>query len=100
MRLPTALTADELRGLHQWLSSDKQSVERNLPDLVLFLIATGLRIGEALAVQWANLGLEDESRGVATALYGGRINLPARRGLIITLCGTHLARADPVTRGF
>jgi integrase len=54
-RPPIALTADELRGLHQWLSSDKQSVERDLPDLVLFLIATGLRIGEALAVQWAEL---------------------------------------------
>ena len=54
-RPPTALTAEELRRLHQWLSSDEQSIERDLPDLVLFLIATGLRIGEALAVQWAEL---------------------------------------------
>jgi integrase len=45
-RPPTALTIDKLRRLHQWLSDDAQSVERDLPDLVLFLMATGLRIGE------------------------------------------------------
>ena len=57
-RPPTALTADDVRRLHQWLSSDEQSIERDLPDLVLFLVATGLRIGEALAVQWAGVGLD------------------------------------------
>src|SRR5215211_7559201 len=46
-RPPTALTADDLRRLHRWLSSDERSIERDLPDLVLFLAATGLRIGEA-----------------------------------------------------
>ena len=30
------MTADELRRLHWWLSSDEQSVECDLPDLVHF----------------------------------------------------------------
>src|SRR5215207_2411469 len=60
-RPPTALTTDELRRLHHWLSVDQQSVERDLPDLVLFLTATGLRIGEALAVQWADIDLDGET---------------------------------------
>jgi site-specific recombinase XerD len=32
-RPPTSLTIDDLRRLHQWLSCDEQSVERDLPDL-------------------------------------------------------------------
>jgi integrase len=73
-RRPTALTAVELRRLHQWLSCDEQSVERDLPDLVLFLAATGLRIGEALAVQWADIGLDEgtvEVRGTVLRLRAG-----------------------------
>jgi hypothetical protein len=41
-RPPTWLTADELRRLHWWLSSDEQSVECDLPDLVPFLGLRGL----------------------------------------------------------
>ena len=70
-RPPTALIADKLRRLHQWLSSDEQSIERDLPDLVLFLAAAGLRIGEALAVQWADVGLDEgtvEVRGTVLRL--------------------------------
>ena len=73
-RPPTALTAEELRRLHQWLSSDEQSIDRDLPDLVLFLVATGLRIGEALAVQWADFGLDEgtvEVRGTVLRLRAG-----------------------------
>jgi integrase len=60
--------------LHQWLSSDEQSVECDLPDLVLFLAATGLRIGEALAVQWADVDLDEgtvEVRGTVLRLRAG-----------------------------
>jgi integrase len=73
-RPPTALTADELRCLHQWLSSDERSIERDLPDLILFLAATGLRIGEALAVSWADVGLDEgtvEVRGTDLRLRAG-----------------------------
>ena len=73
-RPPTALTVEDLRRLHQWLSRDEQSVERDLPDLVLFLTATGLRIGEALAVQWRDLDLDEctvEVRGTVLRLRAG-----------------------------
>ena len=78
-RPPTALTADELGRLHRWLISDVQSVDRDLSDLVLFLVATGLRIGEALAVQWADVSLDDgrvEVCGTVLRLRAG--------GLVIT----------------
>ena len=73
-RPPTALTIEELRRLHQWLSRDEQSVERDLPDLILFLTATGLRIGEALAVRWRDLDLDEctvEVRGTVLRLRAG-----------------------------
>ena len=78
-RRPTALTADELRGLHQWLSSDEQSLERDLPDLVLFLATTGLRIGEALAVRWADVGLDE---GTDVGLDEGTVEV---RGTVLRL---------------
>ncbi|WP_197677099.1 site-specific integrase [Friedmanniella luteola] len=55
---PTALTVEEVRRLTLWLSQDPRSVARDLPDLVSFLLATGLRIGEALAVRWSDIDLE------------------------------------------
>ena len=55
---PTALSVDQVRKLHLWLANDAQSVSRDLPDLILFLAATGLRIGEALAAQWNDVDLE------------------------------------------
>ena len=39
--------------LRKWLVEDKQSVSRDLPDLISFLAATGCRIGEALALRAA-----------------------------------------------
>jgi integrase len=57
------------------LSSDEQSVERDLPDLVLFL-AAALWIGEALAAQWADVGLDEgtvEVRGTVLRLRAGRL---------------------------
>jgi integrase len=56
------------------LSRDEQSVERDLPDLILFLTATGLRIGEALAARWRDLDLDEctvEVRGTVLRLRAG-----------------------------
>ena len=51
------------------------------PDLILFLAATGLRIGEALAVQWIDVDLEAgtaEVRGtVLRVRHGGLIIKPS-----------------------
>jgi integrase len=56
-RQPRALTIAEARQLRAALAADSKAVERDLPDLVSVLMATGLRIGEALALTWADVDL-------------------------------------------
>ena len=51
-RVPRALNVAETRELRTWLSNDDKARERDLPDLVAMLLATGLRVDEALAVTW------------------------------------------------
>jgi integrase len=81
-------------------------VERDLPDLVLFLTATGLRIGEALAVQWRDLDVDEctvEVRGTVLRLRaGGLIIKPSPKSAagrrILELppwAGTMLRRRQP-----
>jgi len=48
--MPRALSIVEARQRRAMLSYDDQAVSRDLPDLVAFMLATGLRIGEAAAV--------------------------------------------------
>jgi integrase len=51
-RKPRALTAGERGKWFTALGADQQAVDRDLPDLSRFLLATGVRIGEALAVSF------------------------------------------------
>jgi integrase len=46
---PRALTADERARWRAQLQGDATAVRKDLPDLTRFMIATGVRIGEALA---------------------------------------------------
>jgi integrase len=55
---PRALTLPELRQLRAALTYDDKAIARDLPDLVAFLMATGLRIGEACALTWKDVDLE------------------------------------------
>ena len=41
--------------LIQRLLADEKARRRDLPDLVFFMLATGVRIGEALAVVWSQV---------------------------------------------
>jgi integrase len=55
---PRALTEGELA---QWVSRlrvDEKAVRKDLPDLTAFLLATGCRIGESLAVIWSQVDIE------------------------------------------
>ena len=56
-RQPRALTLAKARQLRAALIYDDRAVERDLPDLVSMLMATGLRIGEALALRWVDVDL-------------------------------------------
>ncbi|SDR08861.1 tyrosine-type recombinase/integrase [Actinopolyspora saharensis] len=49
---PRALTAAERARFLDQLESDEAASGRDIPDLVRFMLATGARIGEALAVCW------------------------------------------------
>jgi hypothetical protein len=53
-----ALTADERADLLAKIDADERAVSRDLPDLFRFLMATGCRIGEALAVRWCDVNLD------------------------------------------
>ena len=57
-RMARALTPSEL---HRWLAildGDDYAIRKDLPDLVRFLLATGVRLGEALGVTWADINLD------------------------------------------
>lgn len=58
-REPRALTAAERDVWFHKLAADERSVETDVVDLTLVLLATGLRIGEVLALRWSEIDLND-----------------------------------------
>lgn len=52
-----ALTVPESAQLRQNLAADTRSIDLALPELVDFLLGTGLRIGEACALRWEAVDL-------------------------------------------
>jgi hypothetical protein len=69
---PRALTVPQLRQLRAALSYDEQAIARDLPDLVAFLMATGLRIGEACGLPWNAVDLQDGTVEVRAAAVRGQ----------------------------
>lgn len=57
-RAPRALSPAERVELLAHLQSDDKARRRDLPDVVFFMLATGVRIGEALGVIWSQVDLE------------------------------------------
>lgn len=57
-KAPRALTPAERVELLTHLNTDDKARRRDLPDLVFFMLATGVRIGEALGVIWEQVDLE------------------------------------------
>ncbi|TCO15751.1 phage integrase family protein [Kribbella steppae] len=55
---PRSLTSEEVTLLKTHLATDERAVQADLPDLVTFMLGTGVRIGEALAVLWPQVDLE------------------------------------------
>ena len=55
---PRALTAEEVTLLRKSLAADERAVQADLPDLVTFMLGTGVRIGESLAVLWHQIDLD------------------------------------------
>jgi integrase len=68
-----ALTLAEVRTLRAGLLADRKAVSRDVPAVVDFMLGTGLRIGEVLAVTWDALDLDAatvEVRGTVTYVRG------------------------------
>ncbi|XVV05087.1 tyrosine-type recombinase/integrase [Actinosynnema sp. CA-248983] len=53
-----ALTREERQRWLAQLEADRQAVRKDLPDLTRWMMATGVRIGEALAVSWDDIDLD------------------------------------------
>ncbi|MGW4827734.1 tyrosine-type recombinase/integrase [Amycolatopsis japonica] len=54
---PRALDADERAGWLARLEANEKAVRWDLPDLSRFMMATGVRVGEALATYWEDVDL-------------------------------------------
>ncbi len=57
-KVPRALTKVERAAWFAQLDADEDAQRRDLPDLCRFMLATGVRIGEASAVLWSEVHLE------------------------------------------
>ncbi|MHB1472818.1 MAG: site-specific integrase [Dermatophilaceae bacterium] len=76
---PKSLTLAQVRQLRAMMTDDNTAVARDLPDFVAFMLATGLRIGEASAITWDAVDLDAgtvEVRGTGIRLKG--------QGLVLT----------------
>lgn len=67
-KAPRALTVEQLRQLSAALTYDDRAIARDLPDLVSFLMATGLRIGEACGLAWSAVDLDAGTVDVRAAV--------------------------------
>ncbi len=70
---------DEVKSVRAWLSEDMKARGRDLPGLVAFLVATGLRIGEACAVSWPDVDLD-----AGTVTVRGTVLRVKGQGLVIS----------------
>ena len=75
---PMALTLMQLRDVISWFRADAVAQSRDLPDLVAFLAGTGLRIGEACALTWNDVDLDE-----ATVFVHGTVLRIKGVGLVV-----------------
>ena len=57
-RIARALSVEEMRAWLALLDESEFAQRRDLPELTRFMLATGLRLGEALGVTWADVDLD------------------------------------------
>lgn len=65
---PRALTTIEQVDFLDLLRGDEFAVRHDLPDLAAFMLATGVRIGEALAVIWSEVDLDEAIVGITSTM--------------------------------
>ncbi len=67
-RDPRALSVEERVALIHQLQGDEKARRRDLPDLVFFMLATGVRIGEALAAVWSEVDFDTGTIEITSTL--------------------------------
>ena len=70
---PRSLSVAGIQQLRAYLSYDDIAVGKDLPDLVAFMVATGMRIGEVCALTWNDINFPDQTvavRGTVLRLTG------------------------------
>ncbi len=75
---PKALTVAQVVDLRIWLTYDEVAIRRDIPDLVAFMLAVGMRISEACAVRWEHIDLE-----AGTCQIAGNVVRIKGQGLIV-----------------
>ena len=78
-RAPQSLTVGEVKAVRTWLSDDAKARDRDLPDLVAFMVATGLRIGEACAITWSDVDVD-----AGTVTVSGTVLRVKSQGLVVS----------------
>lgn len=68
-----ALTRDERDRLITFVNTDRYCEKYDLADLVAFMAGTGVRVGEAIALQWKNLDLGDQHPTATIAATVSRV---------------------------
>jgi integrase len=72
-----ALTAEQVRLLRQQLAEDRKALRGDLPDVIAIMLATGCRVGEAVAIRWSDIDLE-----AGTVTITGKIIRKTKIGLV------------------
>jgi len=107
-RTARALSVEELRAWLALLDSSEFARHHDLPELARFMLATGLRLGEALGVTWADVDLNAGTVAVSKTvirvkgqgLVAHRVKSRAsERGLLLPLWCVELLRARRIRRG-
>jgi len=68
-----ALTRDERDRLLRFVDTDPYGERYDLADLVAFMAGTGVRVGEAIALQWKDLALDDQAPAATIAATISRV---------------------------
>jgi len=90
-QLVRALTREERRTWLAQLELDPKAVRHDLPDLTRFMLATGVRIGEALALYWEDVTLPNEDG------TGVKLGVARFEWTVVRVKGVGLVRTDPKT---
>lgn len=102
------MSVDELRAWLAVLDGDEFAQRHDLPELARFMVATGVRLGEALGVTWADLDLSAGSvavqrtivRVTGKGLVAKRVKSRAsERALLLPPWCVELLKARRVRRG-